>query len=187
MSGSGTTGWTRSAEASSESVSRSVLTSSSLSVPSRTPGHQFHRPARCMNAGTSTIRMRVASSSTATARPKPRNCIIRTRAKAKAPNTRIMMSAAEVITDAVRRQPLHRRLGVLAGAVVRLLDPAQQEHLVVHAQAEDDGEHHHRHDHEDRRGRAVEPEEPRRPAILEHQHDQPEGGADRQACSSRSP
>jgi len=69
------------------------------------PGHQFHRPARCMKAGTSTIRMMVASSSTATARPKPRNCITSTRAKAKIPKTRIMMSAADVMTDAVALRP----------------------------------------------------------------------------------
>ena len=71
----------------------------------RTPGHQFHRPIACMNAGTSTIRITVASSSTATARPNPRSCIASTRAKAKMPNTRIMMSAAEVITDAVALNP----------------------------------------------------------------------------------
>ena len=55
------------------------------------PGHQFHSPARCMIAGTSTIRMIVASSSTATANPKPRNCIASTLAKAKTPKTRIML------------------------------------------------------------------------------------------------
>ena len=58
-----------------------------------------------MNAGTSTIRITVASSSTATARPKPSSCIASTRAKAKMPNTRIMISAAEVMTDAVALSP----------------------------------------------------------------------------------
>ena len=58
-----------------------------------------------MNAGTSTIRITVASSSTATASPKPSICIGSTRAKAKTPNTRIMISAAEVITEAVALSP----------------------------------------------------------------------------------
>ena len=58
-----------------------------------------------MIAGTSTIRMIVASSSTATASPKPRNCIASTRANANTPNTRIMISAAEVIVEAVAESP----------------------------------------------------------------------------------
>src|SRR5580704_11825244 len=65
----------------------------------RTPGHQFHFPANCMNAGTRTKRISVASRSTATASPKPRICTARVRAKAKLPNTRIMISAADVIVD----------------------------------------------------------------------------------------
>jgi hypothetical protein len=58
-----------------------------------------------MKAGTSTMRTTVASSSTATARPKPRSCITSTPAKAKAPKTAIMMSAAELITVAVALNP----------------------------------------------------------------------------------
>jgi hypothetical protein len=62
-----------------------------------------------MNAGTNTIRMTVASSSTATASPKPRSCTSSARANANAPKTRIMISAADVITDASR---LRRRFRV---------------------------------------------------------------------------
>ena len=58
-----------------------------------------------MKAGTSTIRITVASRSTATASPNPMSCIASTRAKAKIPNTRIMISAADVITDAVALRP----------------------------------------------------------------------------------
>ena len=58
-----------------------------------------------MNAGTSTIRMTVASSSTATASPNPSSCIASTRANANTPNTRIMIRAAEVITEAVALSP----------------------------------------------------------------------------------
>src|SRR5947208_1780136 len=50
-----------------------------------------------MIAGTSTIRIRVASSNTAAARPKPISCTASTRANAKVPNTRIMMSAALIM------------------------------------------------------------------------------------------
>src|SRR5207247_3886707 len=75
------------------------------SLGARTPGHQFHLPAMCMIAGTSTMRMSVASSSTAAARPKPTSCTARTRANANVPNTRIMMSAALVIVDAVAERP----------------------------------------------------------------------------------
>ena len=59
----------------------------------------------CMIAGTSTMRMSVASSSTAAARPNPTSCTASTRAKAKVPNTKIMMSAALVIVDAVAERP----------------------------------------------------------------------------------
>jgi hypothetical protein len=58
-----------------------------------------------MKAGTSTIRITVASSRTATASPNPRNCMTSTRPNAKTPNTRIMMSAADVITEAVALSP----------------------------------------------------------------------------------
>ena len=43
----------------------------------------------------------------------------------------------------------HRRAAV-AGAVPLLPDPGEQEHLVVHRQAEHDGEQHHRHPRLDR-------------------------------------
>ena len=58
-----------------------------------------------MIAGTNTIRIRVASSKTAAARPNPTNCTASTRAKAKVPNTRIMMSAALVMVEAVAERP----------------------------------------------------------------------------------
>src|SRR2546427_368037 len=67
--------------------------------------HQFHLPAMCMIAGTSTMRIRVASSSTAAARPNPTSCTARTRAKAKVPNTRIMIAAALVMVEAVADSP----------------------------------------------------------------------------------
>ena len=71
----------------------------------RIPGHQFHRPATCMNAGTITIRMSVASSSTATARLKPSIWAAKTRENAKVPKTITMIAAALVITEAVAVSP----------------------------------------------------------------------------------
>ena len=90
------------------------------------------------------------------------------------------MSAADVITDAVALRPSIVASVVPAGAVERLLDPAQQEHLVVHAEAEHHREHQHRHDHEDRLRWARRGRRPRPHAVLEHQHDQPERGAHRE-------
>src|SRR5690606_20589989 len=56
-----------------------------------------------------------------------------------------------------------------AGASPRLVDPGQQEDLVVHAETEDDREHHHRHIALDRH-RAGHPERGPAPAPLEHGH-----------------
>ncbi len=71
----------------------------------RTPGHQFHPPAMCITAGTSTILINVASKKTATARPKPNSCAASTREKANVPKTIIMIAAALVMTDAVTLSP----------------------------------------------------------------------------------
>ena len=110
-----------------------------------TPGHQFHRPIACMNAGTSTIRMIVASSRTATASPKPSEL------HRQHPGER--EDAEHQDHDQRRRgddrgrgaQALHGGLGVPPGLVERLLDPGQQEHLVVHAEPEHHREDQHRH------------------------------------------
>src|SRR6266516_6319875 len=75
------------------------------SLGALTPGHQFHLPAMCMIAGTSTIRIKVASSKTAAARPKPMSWTASTRVNANVPNTRIMIRAALVMVDAVADRP----------------------------------------------------------------------------------
>ena len=61
-----------------------------------------------------------------------------------------MISAAAVITRAVAARPSATASRVVAGAVVLLADPREQEHLVVHRQAEQDREHHHRDERRDR-------------------------------------
>ena len=77
-----------------------------------------------------------------------------------------------------RRQSVGDRVHRIAGAVVLLLDARQQEHLVVHRQAEHDREQHHRHERFDRRrldaGQSAEP------APLEDGDDDAVGGRDRQ-------
>ncbi len=63
--------------------------------------HQFHRPIRCMKAGTSTVRTRVASTRTAMVSPRPNIRMNDTSAAISAPNDIDMTSAAAVITRPV--------------------------------------------------------------------------------------
>ena len=69
--------------------------------------------------------------------------------------------------------------GVVLRAVVLLLDPRQQEDLVVHRQTEDDGEQEHRHPRLDRPG-LVDADQAHAPAPLEDGDEDAVGGADRQ-------
>src|SRR6266511_18370 len=69
------------------------------------PGHQFQRPASASNAGPITMRTRVASASTAMVRASPSILINTKSAAMNAPNTETMISAALVITRAVRASP----------------------------------------------------------------------------------
>src|SRR5215216_2500197 len=68
---------------------------------------------------------------------------------------------------------------VVAGLVPGLLDPRQQEHLVVHGQAEGEHEDQHR-DGDVDHARGVEAERPREVAFLEHPDQGPEAGPERQ-------
>ena len=120
----------------------------------------------------------VASMSTATDRPRPNSLTTRSDSPRKLPNTTTMMAAAAVITRAVDGQPVGHRGAAVAGAVPLLPDPGEQEHLVVHRQAEHDGEQHHRHERLDRG--ALDVEQAAAPAPLEHGDDDAVGGADRQ-------
>src|SRR4029450_13476652 len=77
------------------------------------------------------------------------------------------------------RRAAGHRLGVVARGVGGLADPREQEHLVVHGQAEEHREEDDRH----RRGDQVRPfqvEQVLEPAPLEHRHHDPVGRADRQ-------
>jgi hypothetical protein len=80
--------------------------STSGSSRSSHPGsHQLRSPSSFIVAGTSTIRTTVASSSTAVANPTPNILTIGSSPSTKAPNTLIMMRAAEVMTRAVAEMP----------------------------------------------------------------------------------
>src|ERR1043166_980229 len=91
--------------------------------------YQFQRPRSFIADGRITERMIVASISSATPTPKP-ICWKAIRSPfAKPAKTATMISAAPVMIRAVEATP-HDRAGGVAGLVVALLDPAEQEHLV---------------------------------------------------------
>ena len=121
----------------------------------------------------------VASIRSATAIPKP-ICWNMTRSPiAKPPKTATMISAAPVMSRAVDETPWTTASVVEPRLVVALLDPAEQEHLVVHREAEQDREQEQRHPGLDRVD-ALEAEQPAPDPVVEDEHDEPVGGPDRE-------
>ena len=112
------------------------------------------------------------------ARPVPISLTTRSYSRMKLPKTTTMIAAAAVMTLAVAASPSATERAAVAGAVPLLPHAGEQEHLVVHRQAEDDGEQHHRHPRLDRR--RLHAGEVAEPAPLEQRHDDAVGGADRQ-------
>ena len=98
---------------------------------------------------------------------------------AKPRKTTTMISAAPVISLAVEPTPSSIAAAVELRLVVPLPDPAEQEDLVVHGQAEQDREQEQRHPGLDRRA-LLEADQAGADAVLEDEHDQAVGGADRQ-------
>ena len=91
-------------------------------------------------AGTSTIRTMVASMKTAAASPMP-NILPKTSwPRTKERNTVTITAAPAVITRADLARPSATAERVVTGPVVLLLDPGQEEHLVVHREPEQDRE-----------------------------------------------
>ena len=84
-----------------------------------------------------------------------------------------------MITRAVPAKPLDDRVVVADPGLAALLDLRQQEHLVVHREAEEDREHQQRHEGDDR-DLAVEPDQLEADALLEDQDQHPVGGGDRE-------
>ncbi len=77
------------------------------------------------------------------------------------------------------REPIGHGPARVAGPPVRLLDTRQQQHLVVHRQAEDHAEHQDRDDRDREAGRR-EAEHARQVAVLEDPDERPEAGGQRQ-------
>src|SRR6478736_3525714 len=67
--------------------------------------HQFHSPMTCMNAGSRTIRTKVASTRIASVRPRPNSRMNETCAAISAANEMDMTTAAAVTTRPVRAMP----------------------------------------------------------------------------------
>ena len=91
------------------------------------------------------MRTKVASRNTATASPMPTSLITSTWPVAKPTNTRTITAAAEVMMRPDLCSPLRTATSLGSPRVDVLLDARQQEHLVVHGQAEAEGDDHHEH------------------------------------------
>ncbi len=131
-----------------------------------------------ITAGTSRQRTSVASTATATPMPTPNCLTVGSPLMMKAKKTLTMISAAEVMTRPVVPTPV-----ITASRLSPLLQPClpdvgHQEHLVVHREPEQDREHHQR-DEGDDRHLAVQADQARAPALLEHRADDAERRADR--------
>ena len=93
--------------------------------------------------------MTKASTKMAAAKPRPTSLMTIWPPKMNDRNTRIMISAAAVMTRPVSAWPTVDGPLTVAGADPFLVHAADQEDLVVHRQAEEDGEHQHRQEHLD--------------------------------------
>ena len=155
-------------------ASRASPTSGSIG-----PGaHQFQSPSSFMVAGTSRARTTVASMSSATSMPMPIIFMKTMPDRPKAPMTTASSSAALVMIRPVFWTPVATAQVVVVGPVPLLADPGEQEHLVVHRQPEQDGQH------QDRVGRVevalrLEAEQAGEVALLEDPGHDPEGRGDR--------
>ena len=71
--------------------------------------------------------------------------MVRSNSSMKLPKTTTMIAAAAVMTLAVAARPSATEVRLSPVRLPLLPHPREQEHLVVHRQAEHDGEQHHRH------------------------------------------
>jgi len=158
-------------------------------APRRTPSGALARAAAAATSSTCRAapsppargisRTIVASTPIATALPRPISLIDGSPVPTNTRNTQTMISARRCDRARARGEPLRdRQLGVVGG-LVALADARQQEHLVVHRQAEHDRQHERRRQRVDVAGR-LEAEETVDPAPLEDRDQHPVGGADRQ-------
>jgi hypothetical protein len=97
-----------------------------------------------------------------------------------------MMSAAAADDLGRGTEAFHDAVDVAVAAVVLLVDAREDEDLVVHRQAEQDGEHHHRHERGYGHG-LVETDQRSPPPPLEHGDDHAVGRSDRQQVQQSPP
>ena len=124
-------------------------------------------------------RTTVASISTLTARPRPSILTTMLSLMMNAENTLTMIRAAQVMTRAVISRAWATESLASPVRSHASCDAGEQEDLVVHAEAEDDREHHHRHVALDGHV-AVDAQRGPAPAPLEDRDDDAVGGGDRQ-------
>ncbi len=98
--------------------------------------YQFQSPSIFIVAGSRIPRITVASSRTATASPTPICLMSSVGSQAKIANTATITAAAAVTVPAVDADPARHGVRGRQAAVVQLLDAADDEHVVVHRQAE---------------------------------------------------
>ena len=113
-------------------------------------------------------RMMVASISTASARPMPNSLMKRDarRGEGEERDRQEQRGGGDDAAGALQAEG--DRVVVVAGAVVLLLDPREQEHLVVHRQPEGDAEHEDRHRRVDGAGGGEAEQSPRWPSWKIH-------------------
>ena len=97
-----------------------------------------------------------------------------------------MIIAALEIVFAESARPPATAAAVVVGLVVALLDAREQEHLVVHREAEHDRQHQRRRQRVDV-AEVVEADDAVEPALLEDDHQHAVGRADREQVHQRRP
>ena len=141
--------------------------------------YQFHSPSSFIAAGSRTPRMRVASSRTATASPTP-ICLMSSVAQRREDREHGDHHRGGARHRRRRRADAARdRLVGRHAAVDELLDPAEDEHVVVHREPEEHGEQEERQPGHDRAVRA-EAEQALQMAVLEDPDEHAVSGADRE-------
>ena len=114
--------------------------------------HHARSRSSTSTAGMIVMRTTKASKKTATANAKPMDLMNASAPRMKPPNTPIMMSAAEVTTGAPWVKPTMTARTASSAVDVLLAHACDQEHLVVHGEAEHDPDHEHRQQTHDGRG-----------------------------------
>ena len=149
--------------------------------------YQFQSPSSFIVAGRSTPRTIVASIRIAAASPTP-NCLkIRIEGSRRSEKTRDHHDRGARDDAGRRLDPVRDRLVHARAAVEGLADPAEDEDVVVHREAEQDHEQQQRDDRARSRRCSLKPSRPLPIAVLEDEHEHAVGGGDREQVEQRSP